>query len=104
MQRTGQALVDHESLIRSLGLEGRYLLGVSAFWRGDLARARQYLEGAIEAYDVSHRDEHLALYAQDPKAVCLVRLAWVDLWAETPAGPMRGPELLSRWPLMSTMS
>jgi ATP/maltotriose-dependent transcriptional regulator MalT len=29
---------------------------------------------------VSHRDEHLALYAQDPKAVCLVRLAWVELW------------------------
>ena len=46
-----------------------------AFWRGDLARARHYLDGAIEAYDVSHRDEHLALYAQDPKAVCLVRLA-----------------------------
>jgi hypothetical protein len=54
---------------------------VSAFWRGDLAMARHYLEGAIEAYDVSRRDEHLALYAQDPKAVCLVRLAWVDLWA-----------------------
>ena len=77
----GQALVDHESHDPIARTEGRYLLGVSAFWRGDLARARQYLEGAIEAYDVSHRDEHLALYAQDPKAVCLVRLAWVDLWA-----------------------
>ena len=31
--------------------------------------ARHYLDGAIDAYDVSHRDEHLALYAQDPKAV-----------------------------------
>jgi DNA-binding SARP family transcriptional activator/tetratricopeptide (TPR) repeat protein len=61
--------------------EGRYLLGVSAFWRGDLVRARHHLDGAIEAYDVSHRDEHLGLYAQDPKAVCLVRLAWVELWA-----------------------
>ena len=77
----GQALVDHESHDPIARTEGRYLLGVSAFWRGDLASARQYLEGAIEAYDVSHRDEHLALYAQDPKAVCLVRLAWVDLWA-----------------------
>jgi len=77
----GRALVDHESHDPIARTEGRYLLGVSAFWRGDLARARQYLEGAIEAYDVSHRDEHLALYAQDPKAVCLVRLAWVDLWA-----------------------
>jgi DNA-binding SARP family transcriptional activator len=77
----GQALVDHESQDPIARTEGRYLLGVSAFWRGDLARARLYLEGAIDAYDVSHRHEHLALYAQDPKAVCLVRLAWVDLWA-----------------------
>ena len=68
----------HDPIART---EGRYLLGVSAFWRGDLAGARHYLEGAIEAYDVSHRDEHLALYAQDPKAVCLVRLALVELWA-----------------------
>src|SRR5215475_8295810 len=77
----GQALVDHESQDSITRTEGCYLLGVSAFWRGDLARARHYLGGAIEAYDVSHRDEHLALYAQDPKAVCLVRLALVELWA-----------------------
>lgn len=80
----GQALVDHESRDPIARTEGRYLLGVSAFWRGDLARARQYLEGAIDAYDVSHRHEHLALYAQDPQAVCLVRLAWVDLWTGDP--------------------
>ncbi|MCV2490974.1 AAA family ATPase [Geodermatophilus sp. YIM 151500] len=78
--RLGQALVDHESHDPIARTEGRYLLGVSAFWRGDLARARHFLEGAVEGYDVSHRNEHLALYAQDPKAVCLVRLAWVDLW------------------------
>jgi DNA-binding SARP family transcriptional activator len=77
----GQALLDHESQDPIARTEGRYLLGVSAFWRGDLAMARHYLGGAIEAYDLSHRDEHLALYAQDPKAVCLVRLAWVELWA-----------------------
>jgi tetratricopeptide (TPR) repeat protein len=77
----GQALLDHESRDPIARTEGRYLLGVSAFWRGDLAMARDHLDGAIKAYDVSHRDEHLALYAQDPKAVCLVRLAWVELWA-----------------------
>ncbi len=77
----GRALVDHETHDPIARTEGLYLLGVSAFWRGDLASARRYLEGAIDAYDPSHRDEHLALYAQDPKAVCLVRLAWVDLWA-----------------------
>ena len=77
----GQALLDDESHDPIARTEGRYLLGVSAFWRGDLATARHYLDGAIETYDASHRDEHLALYAQDPKAVCLVRLAWVELWA-----------------------
>jgi DNA-binding SARP family transcriptional activator len=76
-----RALIDEESHDAIAGTEGRYLLGVSAFWRGDLARARHYLEGALKAYDVSHRDEHLALYAQDPKPICLVRLAWVELWA-----------------------
>jgi DNA-binding SARP family transcriptional activator/tetratricopeptide (TPR) repeat protein len=74
-------LLDDESHDPIARTEGRYLLGVSAFWRGDLARARHDLDGAIETYDVSHRDEHLALYAQDPKAVCLVRRAWVELWA-----------------------
>lgn len=77
----GQALVDHESHDPIARTEGQYLLGVSAFWRGDLASARQYLEGAIDTYDLSRRQEHLTLYAQDPRAVCLVRLAWVDLWA-----------------------
>jgi DNA-binding SARP family transcriptional activator len=77
----GQALLDDERHDPIAITEGRYLLGVSAFWRGDLAMARHFLEGALEAYDVSRRDEHLALYAQDPKVVCLVRLAWVELWA-----------------------
>ena len=85
-------LVDHESHDPIAKTEGRYLLGVSAFWRGDLASARQYLEGAIEAYDLSHRHEHLALYAQDPKAVCLVRPAWVDLWAEIAGRADEGPD------------
>jgi tetratricopeptide (TPR) repeat protein len=80
----GEALLDDERQDPIARTEGRYLLGVSAFWRGDLAMARHYLDGAIEAYDVSHRDEHLALYAQDPKAVCLVRLAWIELWAGDP--------------------
>ncbi|OGB27435.1 MAG: transcriptional regulator [Burkholderiales bacterium RIFCSPLOWO2_02_FULL_57_36] len=76
-----RALLEHENHDPIARTEGRYLLGVSAFWRGDLVRARHYLDGAIEAYDVSHRDQHLALYAQDPKAVCLVRRALVELWA-----------------------
>jgi DNA-binding SARP family transcriptional activator len=70
--------------------EGHYLLGVSAFWQGDLENARRHLEGAIESYDESRCREHLALYAQDPKAVCLVRLALVEQWA---GGTVRAGEL-----------
>ena len=80
----GQALVDHESGDLVAQTEGRYLLGVSAFWRGDLESAHGFLKGAIEGYHVSHRDAHLASYAQDPKAVCLVRLALVELWSGDP--------------------
>jgi tetratricopeptide (TPR) repeat protein len=79
-----RSLLDNESQDPIGRTEGRYLLGVSAFWRGDLARARHYLDGAIESYDVTHRDKHLFLYAQDPKAVCLVRFALVELWAGDP--------------------
>jgi len=63
--------------------------------------ARQYLDGAIKAYDLSRRDEHLALYAQDPKAVCLIRLAWVELWTGNAGRPRRQPDQLSSWPLIS---
>ena len=79
-EELAQALLDHDSHDPIASTEGQYLLGVSAFWRGDLARARHYLDGAIQSYDVSHRVTHLALYAQDPKAVCLVRLGLVELW------------------------
>ena len=70
--------------------EGRYLLGVSAFWRA-ICPARHYLDGAIDAYDVAHRDEHLA-FTPDQKAVCLVR-AWPGSSSgpEMPVGPTRRP-------------
>ncbi|SDH11302.1 Predicted ATPase [Pseudomonas benzenivorans] len=79
-----RALLEHERHDPVARTEGHYLLGVSAFWRGDLTSARHHLEGAIDAYDPSRRNEHLTLYAQDPKAVCLVRLALVELWAGDP--------------------
>jgi DNA-binding SARP family transcriptional activator len=80
----GQALLDHEGRDPIARTEGRYLLGVSAFWRGELRLASDHLERASRDYDVQHRAEHLVLYAQDPKAVCLVRLAWIDLWSGDP--------------------
>jgi tetratricopeptide (TPR) repeat protein len=82
--KLGQALLDHESRDPIARTEGRYLLGVSAFWRGDLATSRLHLEKALDTYDSSQCNQHLALYAQDPKAVCIVRLAWLELWAGDP--------------------
>lgn len=79
--RLAQALLDHDSNDPIARTEGHYLLGVSAFWQGDLATARDRLTRAIETHDVSHGDVHLAYFAQDPRAICLVRRAWADLWA-----------------------
>ena len=80
-----QALIDHESGDHVAGTEGRYLMGVSAFWKGDLEKSRRFLEAAIAHYDIARREEHLARYAQDPKAVCLVRLGLATLWSGDPA-------------------
>ena len=85
-----QALLDSERKDAVTQTEGLYLLGVSAFWQGDLEKARDRLEAAIAAYDVTRRGEHLALFAQDPRAVCLVRLALVEQWA---ANTQRADEL-----------
>ena len=61
--------------------EGHYLLGVSAFWQGDLTGARRSLQDAIDSYRPELGPEHLARYAQDPKAICLVRLAATEWWS-----------------------
>lgn len=66
--------------------EGRYLLGVSAFWQGDLDSSHNWLESALQNYDAAHRGEHLSRFAQDPKAVCMVRLALTELWQGDPGG------------------
>lgn len=75
-----QALLDHDPEDPITVTEGHYLLGVSAFWLGDLAAAHEHLTAAIATHDEAQRNQHLALYAQDPKAVCLVRLAFTILW------------------------
>lgn len=62
-----------------LEVEGHYLLGVISFWWADFAASRSHLEQAIERYDPATAITHARLYAQDPKVVCLVRLAYT-LW------------------------
>jgi DNA-binding SARP family transcriptional activator len=67
---------DGDQMVR---VEGDYLLGVTSFWLGDLAASRDHLERAIAGYLPERARAHLALYSQDPRIVCLSRLAYA-LW------------------------
>lgn len=67
---------DDDAMVR---VEGHYLLGVTSFWLGDLGTARDELERAIAAYVPGRARSHLALYSQDPRVVCMIRLAYT-LW------------------------
>jgi DNA-binding SARP family transcriptional activator len=58
-----------------LRVEGEYVLGIAAFWEGNLASARRHFEEAVAHYSVEHRVTHLVHYGQDPKVICLSRNA-----------------------------
>jgi DNA-binding SARP family transcriptional activator len=89
----GAALLEDGGPDPTAAVEGHYLSGVAAFWRGDLAASAEHLETAVRDYRPELGPDHLARYAQDPEAVCLVRLG-LTLWF---AGqPDRGRELADR--------
>jgi AAA ATPase domain/Bacterial transcriptional activator domain len=78
-----------------LRVEADYVLGIAAFWRGELAAARRHFARAVECYRPEHRREHLLRYGLDPKVICLSRLAntfWFLGRAET-AARLRGEAL-----------
>jgi hypothetical protein len=58
-----------------LQVEASYVLGIAAFWQAQLHGARQHFERALELYRPADRMTHLLGYGQDPKVVCLGRLA-----------------------------
>lgn len=58
-----------------LVVEGAYVLGIASFWQADLHPARRHFELAAERYRPPDRTLHLINYGQDPKVVCLSRLA-----------------------------
>ena len=64
---------EDESMVR---VEGNYLLGVTSYWLGDFAGSRDRLERAIAEYVPEQARPHLALYSQDPRIICLSRLAY----------------------------
>ncbi len=65
---------EDEQMVR---VEGSYVLGVTTFWQGDFAAARDHLRAAIAEYLPERARSHLALYSQDPRIICLSRLAYV---------------------------
>ncbi len=64
---------DDEPMVR---VEGNYVLGVTTFWQGDFAAARDHLRAALAGYQPERARSHLALYSQDPRIICLSRLAY----------------------------
>ena len=60
-------------------VEGHYVVGVTLFWMGALVPSRQHLEEALAHYGPTQPAAHVSLYMQDPRVVCLIRLA-LDLW------------------------
>jgi len=55
-------------------VEGDYVLGVAAFWQGELRAARTHLAAAAARHRPEHRAAHLVRYGLDPEVVCLSRL------------------------------
>jgi DNA-binding SARP family transcriptional activator len=63
-----------------LAVEGEFVQGVAAYWRGDLATARRHLEAALARYRPENRPAHLRLFAQDSHVLCVARLAHVHFF------------------------
>ena len=55
-------------------VEGEYVLGIAAFWRGEFGTAREHFEAAADHYRPAHRPAHLVRYGLDPKVICVSRL------------------------------
>lgn len=62
-----------------LTVEGRNVLGVTAFWRGALPAANDHLSAAMAAFAPSCRTQHLVDFGHDPEAYFQARLAWTRL-------------------------
>ena len=78
-----EALLEHSG-DPTAETEGHYLMGVNDFWRGDFENSVKHLQLAIQTYRPEFAAEHLTRYGQDPKAVCMVRLAITHLWLGNP--------------------
>jgi predicted ATPase len=56
-------------------VEAHYVLGVTLSWQGSYHQSNWHLDQALALYDPAQAHIHIALYSQDPKAICLIRQA-----------------------------
>jgi hypothetical protein len=70
-------------------VEGAFVQGVAAYWRGEPADARDHLEVAATRYRPENRAAHLSAFAQDPQVLAIARLAHVDYFAGDPDSARR---------------
>jgi predicted ATPase len=59
--------------------EAHYMVGVVCFWRAEFIHAKSHLEQALAYYDPGQLNQHIRLYGQDLRVICLARLA-LTLW------------------------
>ena len=59
-----------------LVVEGHYILGVTLSWQGAFNKSCWHLKQAIALYVPERAHIHIAMYSQDPKAICLIRQAF----------------------------
>jgi DNA-binding SARP family transcriptional activator len=83
--RFGESLLQQAGSDPTAAVEGHYLLGVGSFWRGDLSAAATHLQQAIDGFRPEDAGTHLERYAQDPRAVSMIRLAVTELWRGRPS-------------------
>jgi DNA-binding SARP family transcriptional activator/DNA-binding XRE family transcriptional regulator len=56
-------------------VEAHYVLGVTLSWQAAYHKSNWHLDQALSLYDPAQAHVHIALYSQDPKAICLIRQA-----------------------------
>ena len=74
-RRCGERLAERADGDAVVLTESEYVLGISAFWQGELIEARRRFEAVVAGYRPEHRVTHIVRYGLDPKVTCLSRLA-----------------------------
>ncbi|HUG16713.1 MAG TPA: AAA family ATPase [Thermomicrobiales bacterium] len=57
-------------------VQSEYVLGITAYWGGELVDACAHFEAVIERFDPRDRNAHLLRFGQDPYGICQMRLAF----------------------------